>query len=168
MTTPSNDQSPPEGPHRIEVVVTSGVIIVAAALLYAASRLPVVNRGRLSAGPGPGVFPIVAAALLLALATWHLISVLRRGAWATPTPINSIVGWVVVVFVAAITLLRPIGFFFDMTLMVATLMTLFGERKLWLVALTSPVAAFASLLIFGEVFSVRLPTLGIPIGPWTL
>jgi len=168
MTTPDSRQSPAQ-PTRLEVYVILATVATGAVLMYGAMQLPAVSRGNLSTGPGPGLFPIVTASLLVALSIWHVAVVLRRGAWKNrEARVAPTVGYIVLIFVVGIVLLEILGFFLDMSLMVAALMLLFGERTRWIVAGGSVIAALVATLVFGEVFSVRLPTIGIPLGPWTL
>ncbi len=169
MSPPAAGRQGGEGSDRLEVVVAAFLVAAAGFLVWQAVQLPAVSRGALSTGPGPGLFPSVTASLLLLLATGQLVSSLRRDGWANRTnPVEPIVYRVVAVLTVAVALLKTLGFFVDMVLMVAVLMWLFGERRGRLVAVVALSAGMVSFLVFGELFGVRLPKLGIPLGPWTL
>lgn len=125
------------------------------ALLAAAGYSREVTGARL----GAGVFPAAAALLLAGLALVQVIAGMR-GAAQPAEPIsgadNAAVLRALVVLGLAAVVFRPLAFIPTMTLLLATLMWIFDERRPSVVLPVALGASIAGYLLFGIVLGVRI------------
>jgi len=148
---------------RRNIIAALVLIVCGATYAYFTSFLP---ERSLPNTPGPPFFPWVVTIILLGLSVALLLQgILGLGDSRTPIKVaasssglsNRPAVWALGLFVVYLVSLEPVGFVLATLPFFAILMWLFGERRLWLVALGAIGMTAFLYFVFRHGFSVFLP-----------
>lgn len=139
------------------LAVAGGLILLAAVLVWDASRLP---EARGYSGMGPADTPRVVALGLFLLGLWAAWEAFRAPDAPAPRQDIPAILWIVGGLGVQLVLLEAAGFSVASGLLFAAVAAAFGRRRLWF---TIPIGILFALAVFG-IFAMLLE-LSLPAGP---